>query len=430
MGLFTIVGGKILKKGASEAAKKAAPKVAKKAATPKRGRLTKQQKAAQTRAKKKAPVAKKPAPSKTSASATRAKSTLRGTLAGMTDKQKQERNNLLTKFRQTYGIKRMADLKNMSLKELKDIDARRKPKEIIESRIPTKTPPQPKQMTKEELAAEGRRRGARDDYTGRMQQPQVAEGAYQEGPNTVLPSKIELPEKLKDYSRKELRRLIESGQARIVKTKNGSKVQTTGRFAPPASMISEKMGTGKATKAMINKVTKEVDLTKVPDPRPMRIKKPSFGQRLKQAMRSGEPTTLEEVRKRKKASESLDKAFFVDAKEATKEAGKEIRQRIEMVQKQLQDKKITKTQAKQKIRQIKKSATDIIEQKQGRGKGGFEKSPTSMQRYTSPSARFIPSTGKLFNKGGRIKSNKQMKKSSPRGCGKALRGYGKAMKGK
>ena len=417
MGLFTIVGGKILKKGVKEAAKKAAPKAAKKVAkkaaaktaAPKRGRLTKQQKAAQTRAKKKAPVAKKPAPSKTSKSATRAKSTPRGTLAGMTDKQKQERNNLLTKFRQAYGIKKMADLKNMTLKELKDIDARRKPKEIIESRIPTKTPPQPKQMTKEELAAEGRRRGARDDYTGRMQQPQVAKGAYEEGPDTVLPSKIELPEKLKDYSRKEIRRLIESGQARIVKTKNGSKVQTTGRFAPPASIIREGMGEGA---------------------RAMRIKKPSFGQRLKQAMRSGEPTTLEEVRKRKKASESLSKAFFVDAKKATKEAGKEIRQRIDMVQKQLEDKKITKTQAKQKIRQIKKSATKIIEQKQGRGKGGFEKSPTSMQRYTSPSARFTPSTGKLFNKGGRIKSNKQMKKSSPRGCGKALRGYGKAMKGK
>ena len=34
----------------------------------------------------------------------------------------------------------------------------------------------------------------------------------------------------------------------------------------------------------------------------------------------------------------------------------------------------------------------------------------------------------LYNEGGKIKSNKQLKSKSPRGCGVALRGYGKAAK--
>jgi len=63
------------------------------------------------------------------------------------------------------------------------------------------------------------------------------------GVNTYLLSKAQLDPELKQYSRAQLRRLITTGQAKIVRMKSGKvKVVTTGQYAPPRAEIAEKMG--------------------------------------------------------------------------------------------------------------------------------------------------------------------------------------------
>ena len=63
------------------------------------------------------------------------------------------------------------------------------------------------------------------------------------GVNTDLLSKVQLDPELKNYSRQQIRRLIKTGQAKIVRMKDGkSKVVTTGQYAPPRGEVAEKMG--------------------------------------------------------------------------------------------------------------------------------------------------------------------------------------------
>ena len=63
------------------------------------------------------------------------------------------------------------------------------------------------------------------------------------GVNTDLLSKVQLDPELKQYSRAELRRFIKTGQAKIVRMKNGkTKLVTTGQYSPPREEVAEKMG--------------------------------------------------------------------------------------------------------------------------------------------------------------------------------------------
>jgi hypothetical protein len=280
---------------------------------------------------------------------------------------------------------RAKELRKLVQQVRKEMSMEGKPQaKPIQTRIPTKTPPKPKQMTKAELMAEARRRGERDDYTGRLQQPQVAKGAYEEGPNTALPSKIEIDSKLKGYSRAQLKRLVSTGQARVVKNrKTGqAEVKATGRFAPPASMIAEKMGTGKATEAMRSKVTKEVDLTKVRDPRATRVKKVKFGTRLRNAMRSGEPTTLEDLKKGLKAAGQTRQAtrgevttqVEKNAAKAAKESVTKINNRAKIAtnktNKALADGKITKATAERTTKKIEERRKQNIDRALNNIEGG------------------------------------------------------------
>ena len=362
MGLFKMVAGKLVEVSAEELAKKTAKGAAKKAASKKaaskkaapkkkaakKGRPTKQQKAAATRAKKKAAAATPAKKKMAQKPGTAKRKATRMTLKGRSPEQAKELRKLVQQVRKEMTMEGKPQAKP------------------IQSRIPTKTPPKPKQMTKAELMAEARRRGEKDDYTGRLQQPQVAKGAYEEGPNTALPSKIEIDSKLKGYSRAQLKRLVSTGQARVVKNrKTGqAEVKATGRFAPPASMIAKKMGTGKATEAMINKVTEEVDLTKVRDPRPIRAKKVKFGTRLRNAMRSGEPTTLEDLQKGLKVAGQTRKATRGEvtaqveksAAKAAKDAISKINNKAAVARSKLgkavQDGKITKAAADRANRKV------------------------------------------------------------------------------
>lgn len=328
MGIFKMVAGKLVEVSAEELAKKTAKGTAKKAASKKaapkkaaakKGRPTKQQKAAATRAKKKAatPAAKKKMAQKPGTAKRKA---TRMTLKGRSPEQAKELRKLVQQVRKEMTMEGRPQAKP------------------IQSRIPTKTPPKPKQMTKAELMAEARRRGEKDDYTGRLQQPQVAKGAYEEGPDTALPSKIELDPKLKGYSRAQLKRLVSTGQARVVKNrKTGqAEVKATGRFAPPASMIKEAAGEG---------------------PRAIRAKKVKFGTRLRNAMRSGEPTTLEDLQKglraagqtrqatRGEVATQVEKSAAKAAKDAISKINNKAAVARSKLGKAVQDGKITKAAA-------------------------------------------------------------------------------------
>jgi len=403
-------------------------------AVAKRGRKTKAQRAAETRKKnaaaKKAATTrapKKKTAMKPGTAQRRATLGIRGNLKGLTTKQKRERLNLINQ------IKKEMEMAKKGLTK----------KETIQSRIPVGPVPKPK-------------RGEA-----------IAKGAYQEGPNTVLPSKIKLPEKLKDYSRAELRRLVKTGQARVVKTKDGAKVQTTGRFAPPASMIREAAGEGS---------------------RPIRTRNDTrtLGQKLKAAKRKGEPTSMEEVKKR---NVEAGKAKTLGSKQAMSQAQrsikkqqqqavaklntKEMKQKAE-ISKAVKEGQITKqvgdnlkskieadfNKAKENIveslrkqvhstaRKIKADPMQYVYRKEGgimglkspKGKRTAERTFTKKsqaEKYfenlvggaqnITHGAREKPSKGKPYPSAKRKYKNGG--KISPRGCGAAMRGYGKAMKG-
>lgn len=77
-----------------------------------------------------------------------------------------------------------------------------------------------------------------------------------EGVNTALLSRAEVEPNLRQYSRAQLRRLIQEGTVRIVRrgtNPDGSPrhiVVSTGRFAPPRGMVAEEMGLGGQQRAL------------------------------------------------------------------------------------------------------------------------------------------------------------------------------------
>ena len=65
------------------------------------------------------------------------------------------------------------------------------------------------------------------------------------GGTEVLPSKEQIDPKIRSYSKARIRHLIKTGQAKMVVDKNGKRsIRTTGKFASPQSMVAEEMGLG------------------------------------------------------------------------------------------------------------------------------------------------------------------------------------------
>ena len=65
------------------------------------------------------------------------------------------------------------------------------------------------------------------------------------GGTEVLLSKEQIDPKIRNYSKKRLRHLIKTGQAKMVVDKNGKRsLKTTGKFASPTSMVGHEMGLG------------------------------------------------------------------------------------------------------------------------------------------------------------------------------------------
>ena len=65
------------------------------------------------------------------------------------------------------------------------------------------------------------------------------------GGSYVLPSKEQIDPKIRNYSKRRIRELIKTGQAKMVVDKKGKRsIKTTGKFASPQSMVAEEMGLG------------------------------------------------------------------------------------------------------------------------------------------------------------------------------------------
>lgn len=230
--------------------------------------------------------------------------------------------------------------------------------------------------------------------------------------NMVPASKIELDPALKGYSKKALRRLISTGQAKIVKKGNKYEVKSTGRYAPPASEIGKTMGVGSSTQDILTK--KGADLTNVPDIRKARgtgRKMPTLGERIKKARLKGEPTSFKELKQRQADIKSKEmNEFFKTEKEAIKDAGKSIKERIKKIEDMAKKGTISLAEAKRRTKRLKKSAMKEIQ---------YQKQRPKRSLLSSTAGMTITTTRK---KGGKVGSK-------PRGCGAAIRGYGKAMKG-
>lgn len=394
----------------------------------KRGRKTKAQRAAATRAKNAA--TKKVEPKKQMAmkpgtARKRAEGTPKGTLAGMTAKQKSERTRLINNIKKEMEMQR------------KGITPKPKGQKMV-----TTVP-----------------RAADEKLTDLSI-------------NMVPASLIELPPSLKGYSKQALRRLIQTGQAKLVKKGNKYEVKNTGRYAPPASMIAEAAGEG---------------------PRALRgtgRKMPSLRQRLEKAQRAGEPTSQQALKERQA---DLAKPKTLGSAQAMNQARRSVKKeqeaavnRIETlarkhraeVNQEKKQGKITVEDANNKIKKINADAEKdkqiVIEklrktvhskarniksdplQYEYRSTGGdlkskYPKPPMQNLPYKprrkkplTPEEReklikkgpYKPTRKKplsyeelkekgiiqLYNKGGKVGSK-------PRGCGAAVRGYGKAMKG-
>jgi len=226
--------------------------------------------------------------------------------------------------------------------------------------------------------------------------------------NMVPASLIELDPALKGYSKKALRRLISTGQAKIVKKGSKYEVKSTGRYSPPASMIAEAAGEG---------------------PRKARgtgRKMPSLRQRLEKAKRAGEPTSAKELEKRK---QELSSPKTLSSAQSMNQARSQVKKEQQNAMKQLDNK--TAEQKREinvalKDGKITKENADNLKQKIDESFDKAKQETMEKLRGTVHSkARGIKSDPLQYayrKKGGKVGSR-------PRGCGAAMRGYGKAMKG-
>ena len=136
--------------------------------------------------------------------------------------------------------KNAAEALGMSITEIKKLS----PSEL-EAKLKARKPkPKPKvnRSAKEqrELSALIKKQKEDDADFGPSDPPRIKLTA---GGSEVLPSKAQLDPKIRNYSKKRLRHLIKTGQAKMVIGKDGKrKLVTTGKFAPPASEVARDMG--------------------------------------------------------------------------------------------------------------------------------------------------------------------------------------------
>ena len=245
--------------------------------------------------------------------------------------------------------------------------------------------------------------------------------------NMVPASLIQLDPSLKGYSRKAIRRLVQTGQAKIVKKGNKFEVKSTGRYSPPASEIGKTMGVGSSTQDILTK--KGADLTNVPDIRKARgtgRKMPSLRQRIEKAKRAGEPTSAKELAERK---QELSSPKTLSSAQSMNQARSQVKKEQQNAMKQLDNKA---AEQKREISEAQKKGTitkenaDNLKQKIDESFDKAKQETMEKLRGTVHSkARSIKSDPLQYTyrkKGGKVGSR-------PRGCGAAMRGYGKAMKG-
>ena len=136
--------------------------------------------------------------------------------------------------------KNAAQALGMSIKEIKKLS----PSEL-EAKLKARTPeskPEVKRTPKEQrqLSALIKQQKKDDADFGPSDPPRIKLTA---GGSEVLPSKAQLDPKIKNYSKRRLRELIKTGQAKMVVGRDGKrKLVTTGKFAPPASEVARDMG--------------------------------------------------------------------------------------------------------------------------------------------------------------------------------------------
>jgi len=245
--------------------------------------------------------------------------------------------------------------------------------------------------------------------------------------NMVPASLIQLDPSLKGYSRKAIRRLVQTGQAKIVKKGNKFEVKSTGRYSPPASEIGKTMGVGSSTQDILTK--KGADLTNVPDIRKARgtgRKMPTLGERIKKARLKGEPTSAKELAERQA---ELSKPKTLTSAQSMNQARSQVKKEQQTAIKKLDNK------AAEQKREINDALKDgkITKQIADNLKNKIDESFDNAKKETMEKLR-----GTVHSKARGIKSDPLQyayrKKGGkvglrPRGCGAAMRGYGKAMKG-
>ena len=82
------------------------------------------------------------------------------------------------------------------------------------------------------------------------------------GGTEVLPSKEQIDPKIRNYSKRRIRELIKTGQAKMVVDKKGKRsIKTTGKFASPQEMVAEEMGLGSRGSLPTSKEARALGLT-------------------------------------------------------------------------------------------------------------------------------------------------------------------------
>lgn len=416
MGVFTMVGGKLVEKTFKKTAKKAAPKkkpaVAKddKVTKPKRGRPTKAQRAAKTRALK-----KKQAEAATKATAPKRVRSRRQDLSSLTKEQRAERTKLIRESR------------------MEDAASKRPQKQMMPARVLTLTP------EGEKLAAKGKTKEllrGRRRYTYERTDAPLTSKDMMAAFETVPRGKAR-----KEAIADAFNNMSKSEQIDFIKKAVGPKLT--------AGQINEIVGQG-GTK--------------------FRVAQQSIRQIMERAKREGYPTTLKGLREtqkqRGKVKPQSREKVTAEVERQTTKAKKTITSKINSkaavarskIGKAVQEGTMTKTMAQRLNNKIETRRKNNIEKAMKNLEAGkaadvetilkkfpfMGSSPTKIGTTTAPARRkaggkVVPKKMKGFSKlpekvqrkmnptkaakyktGGRIKS--------PRGCGAALRGYGKAMK--
>lgn len=391
MTVFTLIGGKIVeqtfKKGAKEAAKKtakkAAPKVAKddKVTKPKRGRPTKAQRAAKTRALKKQQAAAA-ARAEAKAAAPKRVRTKRKDLSGLTKEQRTERRNLI-------------EASNIENK----LSRRGKERDIYPSKVLTLTP------EGEKLAKQGK---FKELLTKRRRYTYEKTDAPSISPDRL--SQFEIFPRGK--ARKEaiadaFNNMSKQEKIDFIKKAEGPKLTST--------QINEIIGQGRTKFNTVQQSIRKI---------------------MERAKREGFPSTLSGLRKAQKertklkpqSKEKVTQYVEKSTEKAKKTAESKINSKAAVAKNRVltavKDGKMTKSAGERFTKKIEERRTSNLNKAMKNLEAGkaanvdqiLKQSPF-MGGQTRGMTILTPTRKK---KGGKV--------GSPRGCGKALRGYGKAMK--